>query len=260
MRQNPDALELASLLCSRVCHDVVNPVGAIINGLEVLDDGDDPELRDIAFDLIRKSAEQASAKLQFARLAFGAASSAGATIDLGDAEMVAGQIIDKDKISLDWRLPRVSVPKDQAKLVLNLMLTGIATIPRGGALTVDGEIDGDRLTGIVVRSTGSYSRIPDEVERFVTRRGTWEDVSSHQIQPYFTGLIAETVGMSVTFDWTGEVISVIAKEDGVATEQAADAAMTAGSGTQVPPSVPAESQGRPGDDVISFVNSRAGGS
>src|ERR1700677_3066593 len=82
----PDALELAALLCSRVCHDLISPVGAIVNGLEVLDDNPKPEDREFALDLIRKSAKTASARLQFCRLAFGAAGSSGAQIDLGDAQ------------------------------------------------------------------------------------------------------------------------------------------------------------------------------
>ena len=93
----PDALELAALLCSRVCHDLISPVGAIVNGLEVLDDNPKPEDREFALDLIRKSAKTASARLQFCRLAFGAAGSAGAQIDLGDAQNMARAI---------WRMPR----------------------------------------------------------------------------------------------------------------------------------------------------------
>ena len=81
-----DALDLAALLCSRVCHDVISPVGAIVNGLEVLEDEKDAEMRGFAVDLIKKSANTASARLQFCRLAFGAAGSAGASIDTGDAE------------------------------------------------------------------------------------------------------------------------------------------------------------------------------
>ena len=88
-----EALDLAALLCSRVCHDVISPVGAIVNGLEVLEDENDPEMKEFALDLIRKSARQASARLQYARLAFGAAGSAGAMIDLGDAGNVARQAL-----------------------------------------------------------------------------------------------------------------------------------------------------------------------
>src|SRR5207253_9719938 len=86
---SPDTLELAALLCSRVCHDLSSPVGAIVNGLEVLDEDPKPDDRDFALDLIRKSAKTASARLQFCRLAFGAAGSAGAHLDVGDAPTMA---------------------------------------------------------------------------------------------------------------------------------------------------------------------------
>src|SRR5512134_4206244 len=118
----PDALELAALLCSRVCHDLISPVGAIVNGLEVLDDNPKPEDRDFALDLIRKSARTASAKLQFCRLAFGAAGSAGAQIDTGDAEKVTRGLVEDGKTSLSWNLPRVLLPKNRVKLLLNMML------------------------------------------------------------------------------------------------------------------------------------------
>ncbi|MCB1490811.1 MAG: histidine phosphotransferase [Rhodobiaceae bacterium] len=210
-QDNPEALELAALLCSRVCHDVVNPVGAIINGLEVLDEGGDAELREIAFDLIRKSANQASAKLQFARLAYGAASSSGSTIDLGDAEAVTRPIVESDKHKLIWNVPRLAAPKDMVKLVVNLVLAGIATVPRGGTVTVDAEADGDTLSSITISCTGTNARIPDEVERFVTGRGDWSEVTSHKIQPFYTGLIAKSAGMDVAFDWTGDIISINAR-------------------------------------------------
>src|SRR2546429_3052049 len=96
----PDALELAALLCSRVCHDLISPVGAIVNGLEVLDDNPKPEDREFALDLIRKSAKTASARLQFCRLAFGAAGSAGAPIDLCAAPYNARGPIEGGKLTL----------------------------------------------------------------------------------------------------------------------------------------------------------------
>src|ERR1700712_1081749 len=93
-----DALDLAALLCSRVCHDVISPVGAIVTGLEILDGENDEAMRGFPKDLIRKSARQASARLQFARIAFGAAGSAGSSIDTGDAEQVARGFIQDEKV------------------------------------------------------------------------------------------------------------------------------------------------------------------
>src|SRR5436305_3364429 len=101
-----DPLDLAGLLCSRVCHDLISPTGAIVNGLEVLEDGGDAETKTFALDLIKKSARTASARLQFCRLAFGAAGSAGAQIDLGDAEAMGRGFIEGDgKVALGWNSP-----------------------------------------------------------------------------------------------------------------------------------------------------------
>ena len=87
---NLEALDLAALLCSRVCHDLISPVGAIVNGLEVMEEDKSEETKAFALDLIKSSVKKASARLQFCRLAFGAAGSAGAQIDLGDAETYRG--------------------------------------------------------------------------------------------------------------------------------------------------------------------------
>src|SRR5471030_657062 len=106
-----ESLDLAALLCSRVCHDLISPVGAIVNGLEVLEEGKDEETKTFALSLIRKSANTASAKLQFCRIAFGAAGSAGAQIDLGDAQTIARGFLEDEKTKLTWNLPRVLLAK-----------------------------------------------------------------------------------------------------------------------------------------------------
>src|SRR5213596_1910543 len=95
-----EGLDLAALLCSRVCHDLISPVGAVVNGMEVLEETNDESTKTFALDLIKRSAAQASARLQFCRIAFGAAGSAGAEIDLGEAEKVARGFIEDDKITL----------------------------------------------------------------------------------------------------------------------------------------------------------------
>src|SRR5260370_34159154 len=102
-----EALDLAALMCSRVCHDVISPVGAIVNGLEVMDIEKDAAMREDALRLVRESAARASSRLQFARLAFGAGGSAGANIDLGAAHAVARTYFEDEKAELIWEAPRV---------------------------------------------------------------------------------------------------------------------------------------------------------
>src|SRR5437868_8309028 len=141
-----EGLDLAALLCSRVCHDLISPVGAIANGLEVMEEGKDEETSKFAMDLIKKSARTASARLQFCRIAFGAAGSAGAQVDLGDAENVARGFIEDEKVKLAWNLPRALLPKNRVKLLLNMIIVATQSIPRGGIVSVEGEGPAEAMT------------------------------------------------------------------------------------------------------------------
>src|SRR3712207_2654348 len=202
-----DPLDLAALLCSRVCHDVISPVGAIVNGLEVLEDDNDASMRDFAIDLIGKSARQASARLQFARLAFGAAGSAGASIDLGDAEQVARGMFTDDKVTLSWEGPRALLPKNKVKLLLNLVMLATNAIPRGGSIAV--KVTGEAETAeFVLTARGPNARIPAHVEALLAGAPENGAVDAHAIQPFYTGLIAQAAGMPVTFSIEGDAVTI----------------------------------------------------
>jgi histidine phosphotransferase ChpT len=194
-----DALDLAALLCSRVCHDVINPVGAILNGLEVLEDEDEASMKTFALDLIKKSARAASARLQFARIAFGAAGSAGASIDLGDAENVARGFIQDEKVTLQWAAPRLFMPKNKVKLLLNLLVVAGSTIPRGG--TVNAKVMGEaEAPTFEIVSEGINSRVPAGLMGLLAGEPENGTLDSHMIQPYYAGLIARAAAMAVGID------------------------------------------------------------
>jgi histidine phosphotransferase ChpT len=205
-----DPLDLAALLCSRVCHDVISPVGAIVNGLEVLEEDNDPSMRDFALDLIRKSAQQASARLQFARLAFGAAGSAGASIDLGDAESVAKGMFGDEKMQLTWSSPRILMPKNRVKLLLNLVMLATNAIPRGGAMHVEvaGEEDAPRFT---VTAKGPNARVPAHSEALIRGEPESGSVDAHAIQVFYTGLVARASGMGIVMSLEGDTVTIKAE-------------------------------------------------
>jgi histidine phosphotransferase ChpT len=200
----PDALELAALLCSRVCHDLISPVGAIVNGLEVLDDNPKPEDREFALDLIRKSAKTASARLQFCRLAFGAAGSSGAQIDLGDAQAMARGHLEDGKTTIAWNLPRLLLPKNRVKLLLNMMVIAQQTIPRGGVLTIDPVGEGDRM-GFRVAASGLNARMPQNIADLLSS-GQLSGVDAHAVQPYYTRLLAQSCGLSIKLAPEGDAV------------------------------------------------------
>jgi histidine phosphotransferase ChpT len=195
-RQELEALDLAALLCSRVCHDIISPVGAVINGLEVLDEDNSEEMRTFAFDLIRRSAAQASAKLQFARLAFGAAGSSGAEIDIGDAEKVATGYMKGEKAEFSFETPRVLMAKNKVKLLLNLILLANAAVPRGGsvAVKVEGAAGSPTFT---LRSSGPSARVPAAFEKLVPGDIAGLLMDAQAVQAYYTGALARASGMSV---------------------------------------------------------------
>jgi len=204
----PDGLELAALLCSRVCHDLISPVGAIVNGLEVLDDNPKPEDREFALDLIRKSAKTASARLQFCRLAFGAAGSSGAQIDLGDAQTMARGHLEDGKTTIAWNLPRLLLPKNKVKLLLNMLVIAQQTIPRGGVLTVDAVDQGDAM-GFRVAASGLNARMPQNIADLLSS-GHASAIDAHAVQPYYTRLLAQSCGMKVVLAPDGEAVVVTA--------------------------------------------------
>jgi histidine phosphotransferase ChpT len=182
-------LDLAALLCSRVCHDVISPVGAIVNGLEVLDDEEDEEMRAVAMELIKKSAISASARLQFCRLAFGAAGSFGASIDTGDAERVARDIFANDRTILQWTAARRLASRNMVKLLLNLCLIAAGSIPRGGIITVDLS-NGEGAMTMRVEAKGANARLSHSATDILTSAFPSEAIDGHSIQLYFTTLLA----------------------------------------------------------------------
>ncbi len=215
-------LDLAALLCSRVCHDVISPVGAIVNGLEVLEDEKDADMRTFALDLIKKSARTASARLQFCRLAFGAAGSAGAAIDTGDAENVARGLLADDRTKLEWNAPRILLPKNKVKLILNLCLIAAAAVPRGGVITVTIADEGATLS---VEAKGVNARVAAHVPMLLAGTPEGGSVDAHGIQAYYTGLVAREVGLSVELASAPECVTLNAKDTAQETAQpASDAA------------------------------------
>lgn len=200
-------LDLAALLCSRVCHDVISPVGAIANGLELFDDPEmDPETKATALDMIRSSAKTAGAKLKFCRIAFGAAGSAGALIDLSEAGEVAKGFVGEEKVRLDWQAPRENRPKQQVKLLLNMLLLAMSGIPRGGVVTV--AVDGDYLS---VRASGERAKISEPMAEVLVGSADLTLLDARLVQPYYAVQLARSAGLALSMAMEGDDVLVQAK-------------------------------------------------
>jgi histidine phosphotransferase ChpT len=205
-----DALDLSALLCSKVCHDVISPVGAIVNGLEMLEDEKDPAMREMTLDLVKRSSNTASSRLQFCRIAYGAAGSAGAAIDTGDAEKMARGVIEDDKTKLVWNGARVLLAKNKVKVLLNICQMAAAAIPRGGV--VEASIEGaEETTTLTAKATGTYLRLAKHVTELLAGRPESGTVDAHGIQAYYAGLVARASGMDVQVTQGEGVVTIVAK-------------------------------------------------
>ncbi len=193
-------LDLAALLCSRVCHDVISPVGAIANGLELMDDEDtDAEMKKTALDMVRSSAKTATAKLKFCRIAFGASGSAGALIDMGEAGEVARAFVGEEKVKLDWAAPRENRPKQEVKLLLNMLLMALAGIPRGGVVTV--AVDGRTFS---VKAKGERAKINEGLASALAGTADLTTLDARLVQPYYARILAEASALKLTMQMDGE--------------------------------------------------------
>jgi histidine phosphotransferase ChpT len=220
-----DSLDLAALLSSRVCHDVISPVGAIVNGLEVLEEEKDADMRGHALALIKSSAAEASARLQFCRLAFGAAGSKGAAIDTGDAEHVTRQLLADERTKLEWSVPRVLMPKNRVKLLLNLCLIADAAIPRGGVISVSSTGDDEELA-FTIEAKGTNARVAAAIPDLLAGAPEEGAIDARSVQAYYAGLIARASGLAVEISSSPDLVVIVARpgaegEESPADEQAA---------------------------------------
>ncbi len=201
-------LDFSALLVSRVCHDLVSPLGAVVNGLEVLEDERDPAMRADALKIVGSSAAQALARIQFMRIAFGAAGSAGAELDLGEVGRLVSGLFDGSKITLEWNAAHAHWPKDWAKLLMNATLLGADCLPRGGTVRVATSSD-PAAPSFRVRATGTHIRVSEDVEKAV--RG--EASASHDargVQPFLTHKLARSLNAGLTLTATETEVELAA--------------------------------------------------
>lgn len=192
-----DPLELSALIASRVCHDIISPVGAIVNGLEVLEEEKDESMREFAMDLVQKSARQASAKLQFSRLAFGASGGAGAEIDMVDAGRCTAALMQREKAELDWQVKAPLLPKLHAKLLLNLLIIALNSVARGGKISVTAERESEETVMRIV-AEGDRAKLPAGVREVIAEGAMPNPLDAHAVQPLYAALLAKEGGLGVT--------------------------------------------------------------
>ena len=204
-----NAVDLASLLCSRLCHDLMSPVGALNNGIELLADEQDPDMREKCLELLAESALASANKLKFFRLAFGAASGFGDEIDTLEAHAaLQGAFGRERRIELGWMVASEKLPKAAAKLLLNLALLAGDALVRGGRLDVgaenrDGEIE------LVIRGEGPRILLDPALRQTLAIGGTGGHVEPRAAGAWLAHSLATEAGGSIQLsDPSSEVLLI----------------------------------------------------
>ena len=195
----PDPVELASMLCSRLCHDLLSPVGAMTNGLELLADETDPEMRERCLELLAQSARASADKLKFFRLAFGAAGGFGDRVAMEEPKAAIMALVGEGKrIEVRWALEVDALPKPAVKVLLNLAHIALESLVRGGTLDIGAERT-DGASEIVVRAAGPKIAFDPVIGKALRQDLPTAELSGRTAPAWMVGALAEKLGGSVQF-------------------------------------------------------------
>lgn len=188
------SIDLAAMLCSRLCHDMLSPVGALSNGLELLALETDPEMRANVMQLLEQSARISTDKLKFFRLAFGAAGGFGEQVEIGEPQaLIQALIADKSNIEINWALAGTTLAKPAVKVLLNFAQIAIDALVRGGTLDIGAEQRGG-ASEIVVRASGPKIAFDDTIGRALDGSLDRSELSSRTAAAHMIALLAQQSG------------------------------------------------------------------
>ena len=202
-------VDFASLLCSRLCHDLLSPVGALNNGLELLSDETDPAMRERVFTLLAESARASANKLKFFRLAFGAAGGFGEQVDVREARgAIEGLIADNKRLEFGWLVEAETLSKSATKVLLNLALIASEALVRGGRMDVGAEANGGQIE-IVIKLEGPRLVLDPDLRATLQRGEGAEGVTPRAAAAYLVHTLATAGGGSVLVSEPAEGVMIL---------------------------------------------------
>ncbi len=198
--------DLAALLCSRLCHDLLSPVGALSNGLELLAEEKDPDMRRRCFELLEQSAKISTDKLKFFRLAYGAAGGFGDMVPANEPRsLVEGLVSGNERLELEWAVADADLPKPAVKVLLNLAAIGIDALIRGGTLAIGAERRGG-ATEIAVRAAGQRVAFDANIGKALDGSLGEDELTGKTAPAHLIRLLAEELGGGVQYALSAEAL------------------------------------------------------
>lgn len=185
-----DVSQLIALVSSRVCHDLASPIQALTTALDVLESDNSPEMRESAIGLIRNSTNQAGAKVDFMRAIFGSVTAGNGTSSLADLKNIAAKFIATQKPEFKWEITENEFPKPLARVLMNLIMIAIDSLPRGGEIEVVTTKNGNNYEAMV-KATGYRVNLKPAMRASLQGRAPEDGFDGRSIQPFIAFLTAK---------------------------------------------------------------------
>ena len=186
--KNIMATDLASLISSRICHDLISPIGALNTAIEVLDDTSSEEMHEDALRLIKLAASQASAKLSYLRIALGSNSTSKGVMNLEKLKFLTENMFNTDKHRFYWAASELKWEKNILRIRLNILILATQSVPRGGQIAIEIE-EKSKQINLVISATGIKSKLDKQTEDALKGNMDSEELDGRIIQPFFTGML-----------------------------------------------------------------------
>ena len=187
-----NSAELAAHVAAKLCHDFVSPAGAIMSGLDLINDPGAQDMREDALGLITQSAKKLVGLVHYCRVAFGAATSSERFTGEELRGLVAG-MVEGGRATLDWRATEPVFDKPAARALVNLAWLTVAALPSGGMAVITARRDGSDLilSGV---AEGARARLKPEAAAGLAGQPLTEGLAGQWIQPYWLWLTVIEAG------------------------------------------------------------------
>lgn len=205
-----DPARLSAFIASYICHDLVSPVSSITNALDLINDPTDPEMREKAGELLHQGAESASVRLQFLRYAFGSMGLSDGAADMHEARRITEKFVATHKPSIVWDIQSDHLGFSHVRLMMNLVLIAIESLPRGGVINVRIRNEAAGMT-ITVSAEGTRARLRDETAAAVRGNEPEGGWTARNVQPLFTRMICDSLDGELSANARGEEVIIMAQ-------------------------------------------------
>ncbi len=207
---NSDLTSIIALVSSRVCHDLASPLQALTTALDVLDSDNSPEMRESALNLIRNSTTQAGAKVDFMRATFGSVTAGKGSMNLEDLKNISNRFFESQKSNLNWETTESEIPRSMGRILMNLLMISLDSLPRGGEITIRSQKN-DNILEFSLNSAGLRVNLKEAMRSALMGKEPEEGFDGRTIQPYLAFITASHNNIELAARETEESITLIAR-------------------------------------------------